>query len=59
MPTLAPLKTIEQEAIAKKILYLLNQLPLKDKLEVEGEVSRSISEELAAKKQKTLLWQES
>jgi predicted ribosome quality control (RQC) complex YloA/Tae2 family protein len=51
MISLAPVKTIEQDAIAKKIKELLNQLPLKDRLEVEGEVSRSISEELAAKKE--------
>jgi len=50
MAIIAPLKTIEQLAIAKKIKDLLKQLPLADKREIEGEVSRSISEELAAKK---------
>ena len=43
MPTLAPLRTIGQDVIAKKIKELCNQLSLKDRLEVEGEVIRSIS----------------
>jgi hypothetical protein len=50
MTTLAPIKTLEQEAIAKKIKELLNQLPLRDRLEIEGEVTRSISEELVENK---------
>jgi hypothetical protein len=50
MNTLAPIKSLEQEAIAKKIKELLNQLTLRDRLEIEGEVTRSISEELAEKK---------
>jgi hypothetical protein len=50
MNTLAPIKSLEQEAIAKKIKELLNQLTLRERLEIEGEVTRSISEELAEKK---------
>lgn len=50
MLTLTLPKTLEQEAIAKKILDLLQQLPIGDRREIEGEVSRSISEELADKK---------
>ena len=51
MTTVTFPKTLGQDAIAKKIKELCNQLSLKDRLEIEGEVSRSISEELAAKKE--------
>jgi len=51
MTTLSPVKTLEQAAIAQKIQNLLDQLPLAEKTAVEAQVSRRISEELAAKKE--------
>lgn len=61
MSTLAPLPTLGQQAIAKKIKELVAQLPIDMKLEVEAEITQEISQELVTKKaecgKSTVRWQ--
>lgn len=51
MPTLAPPSTLDQQSIRKKIQELVEQLPLGEKIQVEAQITRTISEELAATKE--------